>query len=752
MFSNTFSSDERLLKALEALPRQLFLAQQESFVSGHSIPPLNVVAQILGEADLQPGHRVLQVGTGTGYFTAVASRLVDSVVTVEKNDALARVAGRHFDELGLINITLRVGEGSDGAPDMGPYDRILVSSPRIRDHSRLLEQLTAGGYLLALERGEGAATLMVRYQLTELGALVRQDIVPVDFSHDSGMTLLDMGVVDRAMLAEARRVARARKVPVIRVLREQIDLEDSTLYRRLATENNLRFAVVDDLLSEVQLHLMELFSRGFLDSKHLLPLWMKDHTLALATDDPDAALDDIRHMYPEERLEKILVTPNDFKRLWTTIELSLRTRERAANAPEAAEHAPRPSELLSSEHLQIGAHLVTLFDALLLDAVSDGASDIHIEPYPGRTRIRLRVDGDLHDLAHYDLTHRDSLGLINVIKIRGDMDIAEKRLPQSGRSQLRVGDEVWDLRIQVQPALHGEAVVIRLLAQSGNLVGIDRLGMSKNIISHYRRLLANPAGLVLVVGPTGSGKTTTLYAGLSELAAEGRRKVITIEDPVEYSIDNIQQVHTHPEIGFTFDSGMRSFVRQDPDVILVGEIRDHETAREALRASQTGHVVLSTLHCNDAVDAIQRLFDLDVLANSIASELTAVKAQKLARRICSHCREAAEPEAHILEELFPDGVPDNFGCFVGRGCEQCGGRGTRGRVAVVEFMLVDAEIRDAISLKYPTARLRAIALDSGLVTMRDSALNHVIEGTVPLGELPRILPAERMAPEKRGDW
>jgi type IV pilus assembly protein PilB len=215
-------------------------------------------------------------------------------------------------------------------------------------------------------------------------------------------------------------------------------------------------------------------------------------------------------------------------------------------------------------------------------------------------------------------------------------------------------------------------------------------------------------------------------------------------------MEGIQQTWTRPDIGFNFADGMRSFVRLDPDVILVGEIRDQETAVEAIRASQTGHVVLSTLHSNDAVDALQRIYDLNVQANSVASELMAVIAQKLAKRICKECKAPAIPDPKILEELFPEGTPDSFHCFEGKGCNACAGRGTKGRVAVVEYMQVNGEIRNAISLKIPVAQLRAIALDSGLTTMRDSALSHVLDGAIPLSELPRILPADRMAPEKRG--
>ncbi|MEH6517129.1 MAG: ATPase, T2SS/T4P/T4SS family [Halioglobus sp.] len=746
------SSGQRITAAMRSLPRDHFIEMSEAtLVQGRSIPPTNAVSEILDHADIQPPHHVLQVGTGAGYVAALLSKLAEQVVTIEKHPAIAHCAQERFNKLGLANLILRQQDGKLGAPDLGPFDRILVSSPRVRQKTALLKQLAPEGLLIALEQGENETHILTRYELTELGAAVRKELALVDFSRDSGMTLLDMGMVDQPMLAKARRVARAKKQPVIKVLRDMLNMEDITLYRKLADENGMPFAPIDELMPTVQPQLMEGFSRSFLDSNHLVPLQVHDRCLDIATDDPDSTVDDIYHMYPYERVQKILVTPNDFKRLWTTVELSLQGdlhQRRRGNDM----HAEQQPDLLSRTKTHIEAHLITLFDALLLDAVSESASDLHIESYKDHTRIRLRVDGDLHDLTHYSLSAKETRGLVNVIKIRGDMDIAEKRLPQGGRSQLRAGGVGYDLRIQIQPSLHGEAVVIRLLAQSGNLVAIEELGMASDMMRHYRRLLANPSGLVLVVGPTGSGKSTTLYAGLSELASDGRRKVITIEDPIEYSMEGIEQTWARPDIGFSFADGMRSFVRQDPDVILVGEIRDQETAQEAIRASQTGHVVLSTLHCNDAVDALQRIYDLNVHPNSIASELTGVIAQKLAKRNCEHCKKEVEPDLTIAAELFPEGLPDSFRCFAGSGCEHCNGRGTHGRVAVIEYMQVNGEIREGISLQYPIARLRAIALDSGLATMRDSALNHVISGTIPMTELLRVLPADRMAPEKRGGW
>lgn len=746
--------NERITRVMRMLPRDRFIEMSDAdLVLGHSIPPTNAVSEILNHAQVEARHKVLQVGTGAGYLAALLSKLAAQVVTMEINPALARSAQGRFNALGLANLVLRQADGSHGAPDLGPFDRILVSSPGIRDKSELLEQLTPEGRIIALEQGGTSTYILARYDKTELGAVLRSELAMVDFSRDTGMTLLDMGMVDQVMLSEARRAARDKKQPVINILRDKLNLKDAQLYQRLAEANGMRFAGADELLHEVQPQLMEGFSRSFLDGHHLIPLHVEDDNLLVATDDPDSSVADIYHMHSYEQVTKVLVTPNDFKRLWTTLEFSLQGEVKQGwgemdRTKEAAE--ANGSDLLAPGNNRIEAHLITLCDALLLEAVSEGASDLHIEQYKHHTRIRLRVDGDLHDVTHYAPSPRETRGLVNVIKIRADMDIAEKRLPQGGRSQLTAGGITYDLRVQIQPSLHGEAVVIRMLPQSGNLVAIEDLGMGPLVMRQYRRLLDNPSGLVLVVGPTGSGKSTTLYAGLSELAKDGRRKVLTIEDPIEYSMDNIQQTWTRPDIGFNFADGMRSFVRLDPDVILVGEIRDQETAREAIRASQTGHVVLSTLHSNDAVDALQRIYDLKVHPNSIASELMAVIAQKLAKRICSGCKAEVEPDPMILEELFPEGIPDSFRCYQGSGCESCSGRGTRGRVAVVEYMEVNNEIRTAISLQYPVARLRAIALDSGLTTMRDSALNHVIAGEIPLSEVPRVLPSDRMAPEKRG--
>lgn len=738
-------------QAIDAIPRQEFVElSHHDNVHGHSIPPQKRVEQILNSIELKPNYRVLEIGTGSGYFTALISRMVDKVVALESCPSLARAAKQRFKKLGLDNITLKHRDGSLGCPEMSPFDLIIVSSPGVTARKILLSQLKREGYLLAVEEDEFHTSLLVKYHADDKG-FKRVELGPLEQCFDTGSIMMDLGMIDDFALEKAKERARKEGKPLIDVLRKMVNVEEIDLYRNLAMQSEIEFRALDELIPIADPEFFGSFSRSFLDLLHLIPLYRTDKNMLVATYDPEVDTSDLQPLYSNLKIDKVLITPLDFRRLWGLLELCLQGEIKQLKNFSKAEQE-NEEQRLTSKKSEVEAHLIALLDALLMDAVSERASDIHIEQYDKRMRIRFRIDGELRDIEHYQLSPQEVRGLVNVIKIRSELNIAEKRLPQGGRSRMQVGAVSYDLRIQVQPSLHGESVVIRLLPQNENLLGIDDLGLAPLIASGYKRLLDNPAGLILVVGPTGSGKSTTLYAGLKLLANDGRRKVITAEDPVEYSIPNIQQTQIRPEIDFHFSDAMRSFVRQDPDVILVGEIRDNETAVEALRASQTGHVVLSTLHCNDATDALQRLYDLNVHPNSIASELLAVIAQRLAKRICPSCRQPAEPDPAILKELFPGGVPDNFRCFEGAGCTHCDGRGTKGRIGVMEYMQVNTDIRSAISQQQPILELRETALDSGLITMRDSALDHVIQGVIPLSELPRILPAERMAPEQRGHF
>lgn len=743
----------RIDAALAEINREDFIqSHQEGLVAGRSIPPENTVRQILSICDIWAGAKVLHIGAGSGYLTAVLSVLSQHVLAIEKLPSLVSYASERLAELGLKNTEIRQGDGVQGAADKGPFDLIIISTPKVAVHPTLLEQLAPRGQLICIEPGEASRQVLVKYINRGNHKAARTEHGFIDFVSSGDDILVELGFVTPDVLKEARQHAETNKSLIIDEIMKLQNLDDLKVYRSLAKQYGMPLSNADTLLRHVDPSIFASFSKAYLDHQHIIPLYVKGSSLIVACTSPNSRMDEIQQVFPGKTIEPQLITPTDFRRLWSSIDRQLRGKDQPITPHKDINSPGYDEDLLEKEPATIDARLVALYEALLLDAVADRASDIHLELYRDRVRVRLRVDGELLDLSHYQVSPAEYRGLINVIKLRADLNIAERRLPQGGRAQVRVGGSRYDLRVQVQPSLHGEHVVIRLLAQNSSLISIDELGMPPQIANNYRRLLHNPAGLVLVVGPTGSGKTTTLNAGLQLLAQDSTRKVITVEDPIEYSIDDIQQTRVRPEIGFSFADAMRSFVRQDPDVILVGEIRDHETALEALRASQTGHIVLSTLHCNDAVDAVQRLFDLEVHPNSLASELLAVMAQRLAKRICPHCKTEAEPNPEILAELFPSGVPDGFQSFVGKGCDHCGGTGTRGRLGVIEYLQLNGELRDAISRHTPVGELRSLALDSGLITMRDSALDHVISGRIPITELPRILPQERMAPEKRGQW
>ncbi|WP_303289184.1 ATPase, T2SS/T4P/T4SS family [Marinobacter sp. SS5-14b] len=747
----------RAVDALRSVSRPDFVAGADIVpsITGHSIPREETVHHLLSLLpEIEPDHLVMHVGGGSGYLTAVLAELAHRVIYVDRNPVLADKARERFFRYGMHNIDIIEASVDSGVNHDELCDLILCTT-FISDPQVLLQSLREGGSLVCLEGRAGPVPSLAMFQRTGARLERVRTLGWVDFNRNAEQILIDLGVVTEAALAQARAEAATKNERVLDVLRRKLNLEEIDLYRSLAQQRGMVFTDADEVLSSLQSELFRRFSRTFLDLSRMIPVAESDGMLTVVTDDPDAHTDQLERLTPHQQITCLLVTPTDFRRVWSALDLTVKgsrfVAEHGTTVQEKDEGASK-RDLLGEEHggKSISPYLVSVYEAILLDAVSEKASDIHVEQYENRVRIRLRVDGDLHDLPQYQLSAREIRGVINVIKLRAELNIAEHRLPQGGRSRLQLGETSYDLRIQTQPSLHGENAIIRLLPQTGRAMTIAELGMSPTIGSRYTRLLDNPAGLVLVVGPTGSGKSTTLYAGLQTLADDGRRKVITVEDPIEYSIDNIQQTRVRSEIGFSFADAMRSFVREDPDVILVGEIRDQETALEAIRASQTGHVVLSTLHCNDAVDSLQRLYDLGIHPNSIAGELLAVIAQRLAKRICKHCVKPAKPDPAILAEVFPQGAPTDFRCFEGEGCDKCNGRGTHGRVAIVEYMEVDADIRNAISSQPPIGELRWRALDAGLVTMRDSALDHVIEGIIPMSELPRILPRERMAPEVRG--
>lgn len=378
------------------------------------------------------------------------------------------------------------------------------------------------------------------------------------------------------------------------------------------------------------------------------------------------------------------------------------------------------------------APVIKLANALMSKAISMRASDIHIEPHQRRVRVRVRIDGLLQELmvVPKDLQHP----LTSRIKVLANLDIAERRMPQDGRCTLISGQGEFDFRVSTYPSVYGEKVVIRILDKHSGSVDLAKLGMAEETLARFRTRLSEPQGLILVTGPTGSGKTTTLYAGLSFLN-DLTRNIVTIEDPVEYQIDGIAQGNVNPLAGMTFSSGLRAILRQDPDVIFVGEVRDEDTAQTAIEAALTGHMVLTSLHANDSVSALTRLIDMEIEPFLLCSSVTASVAQRLVRTICPKCREPYNPTKEGLERL---GLPEDASYFRGRGCEFCVKTGYRGRTGIYELFELDSEGRRMILSGRPASDLRQEAEAKGMTTLRGHARAKVLSGVTTVEEVIRV--------------
>ena len=385
------------------------------------------------------------------------------------------------------------------------------------------------------------------------------------------------------------------------------------------------------------------------------------------------------------------------------------------------------------------APVIKLVNLVLSQAVRDNASDIHIESYKDRIKIRKRVDGILYDM--YSPPKHVQSRLISRIKIMAKMDIAEKRLPQDGRIEIKIGEKNIDLRVSTLPTAYGERVVMRLLNKSSVLLSLETLGMAKHDLDRYRQLIKAPFGIILVTGPTGSGKTTTLYSTLSILNKPDVN-IITVEDPIEYQINGISQMQVNSKIGLTFSNGLRTIVRQDPDIILVGEIRDLETAEIAIQSALTGHLVFSTLHTNDSASAITRLIDMGVEPFLVSSSVNAILAQRLVRQICPHCKDSYKPDSEYLARV---GVsPSKFGdrlLYHGRGCPECMGTGYQGRLGIFELMILNDPLKSLILKTSDSGEIKRQALSSltmGMRTLRQDGLRKVLAGLTTLEEVFRV--------------
>ncbi len=398
------------------------------------------------------------------------------------------------------------------------------------------------------------------------------------------------------------------------------------------------------------------------------------------------------------------------------------------------------SELSEMAH---EASVVRLVNEILLEAIESRASDVHIESQAAGIVIRYRVDGLLHSQPVPPEINHFHAAITSRLKIMARLNIAEKRLPQDGRIKLKVRGREVDVRVSVIPMIHGEGIVLRILDKGAMRFDLRNLGMSQQTYETFSELIRLPHGIILVTGPTGSGKTTTLYSALVEINSDDT-KIITTEDPVEYQLAGINQIQVHPKIGLTFSHSLRSILRHDPDVVLVGEIRDLETAENAIQASLTGHLVFSTLHTNDSAGAYTRMVDMGVEPFLVASTVEAVMAQRLVRRVCKHCRVAYTPTSEDVPDDFPLDQLDGRPLYRSNGCRECRDVGYRGRMGVYELLVTTENIREMAHERATTWEIKKAAVEEGMVTLRDDGWQHVINGDTTIDEVTRITKSDRL--------
>jgi len=477
--------------------------------------------------------------------------------------------------------------------------------------------------------------------------------------------------------------------------------------------------------------------------KHkVVPMKMENGILTVATPDPlnYEPLDDLRLIIECQEVRVVLSSEREVVRAIN------RFYEQSADTPEEmiqsmdAESSDRILHELeeTADLLDISdeAPVIKLVNLILFQAVKERASDIHIEPFQKELKVRYRIDGILYQ--RLDPPKRYQSAMVSRLKVMAKMDIAEKRLPQDGRIPIKIADKDIDIRVSIIPTTFGERVVLRLLDKQSLLLGMGEIGLSPDKHQTLQDLISRSNGILLVTGPTGSGKTTTLYAALSQINSPDKN-IITIEDPVEYQLWGIGQIQVNPKIGLTFAHGLRSVLRHDPDVILVGEIRDAETAEIAIQAALTGHLVFSTLHTNNAASAATRLVDMEIEPFLVASVVRAIVAQRLIRVVCPECKEGYVPEPEMLKEvgITPEQLKGGK-VYRGKGCPACSGTGYRGRTGIYEILLVSETIRQLIMKKADSVSIGRQAVEEGMKTLREDGARKIIEGITALEEVLRV--------------
>lgn len=551
-----------------------------------------------------------------------------------------------------------------------------------------------------------------------------------------GEAMVELGLITPDKLKQAKQEAERTKESLRRVLVRLGMVDEEAILSFVEEQLGIPRMDISNYLIDPKV--LELVPENFARKNLLIPLFKIGDTLTVAMVDPmDVfALDELRLKVRCE-VESVVVAEKDLLMALDQYYGAKGTMEEVVKSIDKAKLGLKEGEepeLKTLEGLVEEAPVVKLVNLMIMEAINAGASDIHIEPDENILRTRYRVDGILHEVTSPP-KHLQS-AVVSRIKILSGMDIAEKRVPQDGRFQLKLENRQIDCRVSTVPTVYGENVVIRLLDLTSILLGLGELGLSPEALSVYEKLIRKSYGIILVTGPTGSGKTTTLYSSLNTINSP-EKNIITIEDPIEYRLELVRQMQVNPKAGLTFANGLRSILRQDPDIIMVGEIRDLDTAEISIQAALTGHLVFSTLHTNDAPGAITRLVDMGVEPFLIASSIIGVVAQRLVRKICQDCKEPYVPS--FLKNM---GLSEKTKFFRGKGCKKCMNTGYRGRLGIFELMIPNDQIRALAVAKASATEIRKAALKSGMVTMRDDGVEKVKSGITTLEEVLRVTQEE----------
>ncbi len=541
---------------------------------------------------------------------------------------------------------------------------------------------------------------------------------------------------DIPRLAAAQKAALAK--PLHEILIEQGFAKEENVLAALAEEFGMD--LVDLTKVTVTPETLQAMPAKLVHRRSLMPLERNNGTLTVAVGDPfDVyALDELQTLTGLQ-INPVLASPREISRLikthfgvgGETVTAMVQEREDVELLEETEADDSELAKMAQE------ASVVKLVNEILVEAVNERASDIHIEPEETSLRIRYRIDGLLQTQKLPPEINRFQLAIISRIKIMARLNIAEKRLPQDGRIKMRVHNREIDVRVSIIPMIHGEGIVMRLLDKGRMVFNLANVGMLPETYKTFKHLIDRPHGIILVTGPTGSGKTTTLYSALNEIKEE-TTKIITVEDPVEYQNDGISQIQVHSKIGLTFAASLRSILRHDPDAILIGEMRDLETAESAIQASLTGHLVFSTLHTNDAPSAFTRLIDMGIEPFLVASTVEGVMAQRLVRTICPDCKEEYEPTPHDIPSDFPRPAGDApLKLWRGAGCRSCRQTGYRGRSGIYELMVTGNSIRDMCVQRMNASAIRDQALKEGMITLRQDGWRKVLKGNTTIEEVAR---------------